>query len=81
MQDYVCSAVQIESELVGRELVAGHPVGFESVLELGDHLPHAYSVTIALRVDEAGPLPLKSVTTYLTFVPRLLTSILTTTLC
>ena len=32
MQDYVCSAVQIESELVGRELIAGHPVCLESVL-------------------------------------------------
>ena len=55
MQDYVCSAVQIESELVGRELVAGHPVGLES----GDHLLHASSVTIAFRVYEAGPLPLE----------------------
>ena len=27
MQDYVCGAVQIEPELVGGELVAGHPVG------------------------------------------------------
>lgn len=59
MQDYVCSAVQIESELVGRELVAGHPVGLESVLEFGDHLLHASSVTIAFRVYEAGPLPLE----------------------
>lgn len=59
MQDYVCSAVQIESELVCRELVAGHPVGLESVLEFGDHLLHASSVTIAFRVYEAGPLPLE----------------------
>lgn len=58
-QDYVCSAVQIESELVGRELVAGYPVGLESVLEFGNHLLHASSVAIAFRVYEAGPLPLE----------------------
>lgn len=51
--------MQIESELVGRELVAGHPVGLESVLEFGDHLLHASSVTIAFRVYGAGPLPLE----------------------
>lgn len=55
----VCSAVQIESELVGGELVAGHPVGLESVLEFGNHLLHASSVAIAFRVYEAGPLPLE----------------------
>lgn len=59
MQDYVCSVVQIESELVGRELVAGHPVGLESVLEFGDYLLHASSVAIAFRVYEVGPLPLE----------------------
>ena len=32
MQDYVRCAVQIEPELVGGELVAGHPVGLEAVL-------------------------------------------------
>lgn len=52
-------AVQMESELVGRELVARHPVGLESVLVFGDHLLHASSVTIAFRVYEAGPLPLE----------------------
>lgn len=59
MQDYVCSVVQIESELVGRELVAGYPVGLESVLEFGDYLLHASSVAIAFRVYEVGPLPLE----------------------
>ena len=59
MQDYVCSAMQIESELVGGELVAGHPVGLEPVLEFGNHLLHASSVAIAFRVYEAGPLPLE----------------------
>lgn len=54
MQDYVCSAVQIESELVGRELVAGYPVDLESGLEFGNHLLHASSVAIAFRVYEAG---------------------------
>ena len=55
----VYSAVRIESELVGGELVAGHPVGLESVLEFGNHLLHASSVAIAFRVYEAGPLPLE----------------------
>lgn len=59
MQDYVCSAMQIESELVGGELVAGHPVGLEPVLEFGNHLLHASSVAIAFRVYETGPLPLE----------------------
>ena len=59
MQDYVRYAVQIEPELVGGELVAGHPVGLESVLELGYHLLHASPVTIALGVYEAGALPLE----------------------
>ena len=59
MQDYVYDAVQIESELVRGELVAGHPVGLEPVLEFGNHLCHASSVAIAFRVYEAGPLPLE----------------------
>lgn len=59
IQDYVCGAVQIESELVGRKLVAGHPVGLESVLEFGNHLLHASSLAIAFRVYETGPLPLE----------------------
>ena len=48
MQDYVCSAVQIESELVGREFVAGHTVGLESVLEFGNHLLYASSVPLQM---------------------------------
>lgn len=59
MQDYVCCAVQIESGLVGRELVAGQPVGLESVHEFGNHLLHVSSVAIAFRVYEAVPLPLE----------------------
>lgn len=59
MQDYVCSSVQLESELVGRELVAGHPVGLKSVLEFCNHLLHASSTAIAFRVYETGPPPLE----------------------
>ena len=52
MQDYVRGAVQIESELVGGELVAGHPVGLQTVLEFGNHLFHAAPVAVAFRVHE-----------------------------
>lgn len=47
MQDYVRCAVQIEPELVGGELVAGHPVGLEAVLEFRYHLLHASPVAVS----------------------------------
>ena len=59
MQDYVRCAVQIEPELVGGELVAGHPVGLETVLEFRYHLLHASPVAVAIRIYEAGALPLE----------------------
>ena len=54
MQDYVRCAVQIEPELVGGELVAGHPVGLEAVLEFRYHLLHASPVAVAIRIYEDG---------------------------
>lgn len=53
MQDYVRCAAQIEPELVGGELVAGHPVGLEAVLEFRYHLLHASPVAVAIRIYEA----------------------------
>lgn len=59
MQDYVHCAVQIEPELVGGKLVAGHPVGLEAVLEFRYHLLHASPLAVAIRIYEAGALPLE----------------------
>ena len=53
MQDHICCAVQIEPELVGGELVAAHPVGLQTILELSNHLLHSASVAEAVGVYEA----------------------------
>ena len=59
MQDYICCAVQIEPELVGGESVAAHPIRIEPVLEFRYHLLHASPVAVAIRIYEAGTLPLE----------------------